>query len=297
MRSKDARRARFRAISAAVGVIGGTAIGAFVLWQGYQWALLRFVYRNETYAIRRIEVRHDGFLRADQIRRWADVALGQNLLALDLDRVRHDLEFNPWIRWADVQAQRPDCLRISVWEREPLAQIVTWRFSLTEQRAWPETNYVDAGGCVLPSVQPDWVQPGQDVDFSHLPRLAGLEHFPVIPGQALRAPHLDAAIQLIRAYEDSALYSLVDLEEVDLGHPNALRGTLRGGIQVVFGTTNFDRQMRLWRSIHDYAQAQGRVLESIDLSVTNNIPARWRDSADAKAPRPAKPKRTPRHHV
>jgi hypothetical protein len=268
------------------------------LWQGYQWALLHFVYRNETYAIRRIELRHEGRLRGEQIRQWADVTPGQNLLALDLDRVRHELELNPWIEWADVQAQRPDCLRLAISEREPVAQVVVWRFSVTERRAWPETNYLDAHGYVLPPLRDEWLRPGVDADFSHLPRLLGLERHPVIPGQHLRLPAVDAALELIRAYEQSALYSQVDLAELDVSGTSTLQGLLRQGTRLVFGCQHFDRQMLRWRSIHDYAQGQGRALEWLDLSVTNNLPARWRDETNAPVPvRPSKPKRPSKRHV
>lgn len=296
MRSRDARLARLRTLTAAVGVIGGTAVGAVLLWQAYQWALLHFVYRNEAYAIRRIEVRHEGRLREEQIRLWADVQPGQNLLAVDLDRVRHDLEMNPWIAWADAQAQRPDCLRIAVREREPVAQVVVWRFSTAEGRAWPETNYLDAAACVLPPLRREWLRPGEDADFSHLPRILGLDDQVLVPGQRLRLAWLDAALRLIRAYEDSSLYSLVDLERIEAGGPYTLVGSVRQGTQLVFGLEDFDRQMRRWRSIHDYAESQGRLLEWLDLSVTNNLPARWRDMTNAPV-RPARPSRNPRRHV
>lgn len=298
MRSRDVRRARIRALTAAVGVVGGTALGTWVLWQAYQWALLHFVYRNETYAIRRIVIRHEGRLREDQIRRWADVSLGQNLIALDLDRVRHDLELNPWIAWADVQSERPDCLRISAWEREPVAQVVVWRWSASERRAWPETNFLDEKGFVLPPLRPEWVKPGADIDFSYLPRLTGLERYSVIPGQPLQIPAVTAALQLIQAYENSSLYSLVDLEQVDVSGSHVLQGQLREGTRVSFGWSDFDRQMRRWRSIHDYAQAQARSLQWLDLSVTNNLPARWHEDTNRVVPiRPAKPKRNPKRHV
>jgi cell division septal protein FtsQ len=162
MRSRDVRAWRVRALAAAVGVLGGTAIGAVLLWQAYQWALLQFVYRNEAYAIRRVELRHDGRLRPDQLHRWSGIRIGENLIALDLNRVRHGLEMNPWIERADVENQRPDTVRLTVREREPVAQVVVWRLDRNDGRAWPETNFVDAHGWVLPPLRPEWLKPGVD---------------------------------------------------------------------------------------------------------------------------------------
>jgi cell division septal protein FtsQ len=296
MRSREARRHRLRAITAAVGLVCGTAAGALVLWQAYQWALLQFVFRNEAYAIRRIELQHEGRLRSEQIRLWADVQEGENLLALDLDQVRHDLELYPWIERADAQARRPDCLRLTVQEREPVARIIVWRFSREERRAWAETNYLDRNGVVLPPLRPEWVAPGESIDFSHLPRLVGLERVPLNPGQRLRLPQVEAALRLLESYSNSDLRAVVDLEEIDVQKPEGLEGVIRGGTRLTFGMGDFDRQMRRWRSIHDYAESQGRELEWLDLSVTNNLPARGRSTTNAPAGgAPPRPRRF--HHV
>ncbi|MCC7377003.1 MAG: FtsQ-type POTRA domain-containing protein [Verrucomicrobiales bacterium] len=298
MRSRDARRWRIRVLTATVGTIGGTAVMALLAWQTYQWALRRFVYQNEAYAIRRIEFRHDGRLRSEQIRRWSGIETGQNLLALDLEQIRHDLELNPWIERADVEAIRPDRLRLGIREREPVAQVVVWRLNPTDRRAWSETNYVDAQGYVLPPLRSEWVRPGEDIDFSHLPRLTGLDPTDVIPGEPLKLAGVRHALDLIRAYEGSSIYSRLDLEWIDVSDSAALRGFVKQGTQLVFGATDYSRQMRLWRSIQDYADGQGRSWEWVDLSVTNNIPARWHEGTNAAPVSvPTKTKRIPRRHV
>lgn len=294
MRSRTARAARIRLVTATIAAVGGTALCVLLGWQALQWALNRFVYANDAYAIRRIELRHEGRLRPDTILRWAGVEHGRNLLALDLDRVRHDLELNPWIARAEVEARRPDCLALTAFEREPVAQIVVWRVHLAERNAWPETNYVDAAGFVLPPLRPEWLRPGAGADFSHLTRLVGLEYTEVVPGQRLDSPQIRAAISLIRAYESSSMYSLTDLEEVHVGYSEVLPGLLRRGTQVIFGLDGFERQMRRWRSIHEHAGVIGRDLGWLDLSVTNNLPARWMDSTNAvptpsRAPKPPRP--------
>jgi len=299
MRSRTARAARFRAITAAVAIVGSTALGALLAWQGYQWALKRFVYSNEAFTIRRIELRHDGRLRPEQILCWARVQTRQNLLAIDLGRVRHELELNPWIARAEAENHRPDTLRLSVYEREPVAQIVFWRFSAADHRTWAETNYVDQAGHVMPPLTPSSLRPGSSADFSHLTRLVGLEPGDVNPGQRLDHPGVRAALALIHAYEESAMYSAVDLDELDVTAPDVLTGRLRQGTRVVFGVDGFERQMRLWQRIHQYGSSISRIPATMDLSVTNNLPVRWQDPAtNSPVPvRTSKPQRPAKSHV
>jgi hypothetical protein len=303
MRSRDARRARLRAITGLVGAVGGTTLGVLVIWEAYQWALHKFVYGNEAYAIRRIELRHHGRLLPDQIRRWSGVEHGQNLLAIDLDRVRQDLEMIPWVQRAEVEALRPDCLRLGVWEREPLVQVVVWRLNPSDGVLWPETNYLDADGVVLPPLLPQWMKAGELSDFGHLTRLTGLDRVEVVPGQRITKPRVRAALELVRAYEASSMYSVVDVEEIDVSGQDTLVGVLKQGARVTFGLMDFERQMRLWRSIHDYTVSRTQAIEWLDLSLTNNLPAKLRDVSSTIAPgssppaspsRPAKPQRNRR---
>lgn len=276
-RAQAGREAPWRAMATVVGMVGGMAVGLLVVWQVYEWALQRFVYENDTYTIRRVELRHGGRLKPEVIRRWADVHPGQNLLALDLDRVRQDLEMNPWVERADVEALRPDCLRLRVWEREPVARVVTWRLQPGTGQAWSETNLVDSEGMVLPSLLPEWVATAEAADFSRLPQLTGLDLAEVIPGQRVGQARVPEALHLLRALRASPVVVAAEVERLDVRAPMGLEATLRDGSQVVFGLTDFERQLARWQRIGEFAVAQGRTLEWLDLSVTNNVPGRWRE--------------------
>src|ERR1051325_786999 len=70
--------------SLAGGVVFGTVFGIFVLWRIGEWTLNRLVYENHAFAIAQIDAQTDGVISPDQLRRWANVKLGENLLALDL---------------------------------------------------------------------------------------------------------------------------------------------------------------------------------------------------------------------
>jgi hypothetical protein len=62
----------------------------------------------------------------------------------------------------------------------------------------------------------------------------------------------------------------------------------------------FETQLRHWLAVHQDAAGRGRLIGTLDLSVTNHAPMRWLDAATApvETPRPQKPKRKiARRHV
>src|SRR5437870_13675417 len=84
LRSQQARAARWRLASSLIGITLSTFLGLFVLWKGLSVGLNFLVFRNNAFAVRTIDVQTDGELSVAQLRRWAGVKLGDNLLALEL---------------------------------------------------------------------------------------------------------------------------------------------------------------------------------------------------------------------
>src|SRR6266545_1182633 len=103
LRSDQVRAARLRLGALTVGVLFGTVLGLYLLWLAGAWVLDTLVYENRAFAIEQIDVQTDGVISTDQLRRWAGVKDGQNLLALDLARVKRDLELVPLIQSAAVE--------------------------------------------------------------------------------------------------------------------------------------------------------------------------------------------------
>ena len=109
----------------------------YLAYRAGEWALNRFVYENKAFAIKEIDVQTDGVIAVDQLHRWAGVRAGENLLALDLARVKRDLEMIPLVQFVSVERILPHTLRICITEREPVAQATVpgrvraagWRWS------------------------------------------------------------------------------------------------------------------------------------------------------------------------
>ena len=123
LRSSQVRAARIRVMAVSLCCLALIVGGAYAVWLAGAWSLNRLVYQNKAFAIEEIDVQTDGIIALDQLRRWTGVRSGQNLLALDLARVRRDLELVSLIQSAAVERVLPHTLRVRVIERAPIAQI------------------------------------------------------------------------------------------------------------------------------------------------------------------------------
>ncbi|HEY6229373.1 MAG TPA: FtsQ-type POTRA domain-containing protein, partial [Verrucomicrobiae bacterium] len=116
-----ARRVRF------VATLFGFSMSLFLLtlfgWKGVEFVMREAVYKNPRLAIERIDIETDGVLSPEKIREWARVKKGENLLGLDLSRIKRDLELHPLIENASAEKILPRQLRITITERKPLAVV------------------------------------------------------------------------------------------------------------------------------------------------------------------------------
>ncbi len=292
LRSDQVRQTRVRLAAMATAALVGTAMVVLGLWLGGAWLLNRMVYQNQAFAIRAIEIQTDGVISPDQLRRWANVRLGQNLLALDLARVKRDLQMSPALATVTVERVLPKTLRIRVTEREPLLQVSV-----------PKTNpqggldatifHLDEQGVVMFPLDPrqrtkPFLQPDEA-----LPLLSGLNVGDLKPGQPLNSPAAQAALKLASEFAYSPMAGLVDLKRIDVSAPDVIVVTTGQGSEVTFSLDNIDQQLRRWRQIYDLGQRTHRNVASIDLAVSNNVPVRW---LEAKViPPPAKLPKTTRN--
>jgi len=274
LRSSQRRQLRLRQASLLIGGTLSIVLGVLAVWQGGEWLIRRFLTENPAFAIHQLDVRTDGILSIEQLRRWAGVRLENNLLALDLARVKRDLELMPAVESADVERVLPHTLRIRVTEREPIAQ-----FQLPQLRA--EAGYasgvylLDAKGCVMVPLEPQQMSVPVVQTNERLPLLVGIALTDLRPGRPAESPQVLAALRLIEALERSPMVGLTEFRQIDVSVPGILRVTTSQNSEVIFGLHDVETQLRRWRLAWDYGKTTGRFLVSIDLSVANNLPARW----------------------
>jgi len=298
LRSSQVRAARTRMGAIGLGAVFAIVFGLYLVYRTGEWALNRLVYENKAFAVQDIDVQTDGVISRDQLRRWTGVKPGENLLALDLARVKRDLELVPLVQSVSVERILPRTLRIRITEREPIAQV-----NVPRPRPGGGIDraiyQLDADGYVMVPLDPrqraaPFNQPGDS-----LPAISGITSSELQPGRRIGAPQVQAALQLILAFEPSPMAGLADLRRIDVASPEVLVVTTGQGSEVTFGLADPEQQLRRWRDIFDLGQKMSKAIATLDLAVTNNIPARWIEASAVPpaAPRLANPLRARRHHV
>jgi len=288
LRAEQIRAGRIWLASIALGMTLATLLGFYLLWRGGEWVLDALLYQNQAFAIRQIDVQTDGVISADQLRRWAGVKTGENLFALDMARVKRDLEMISAIRSVAVERILPHTLRLRVMEREPIAQIPMLRL-MRDGSAEQTVLQFDEDGVAMTQLDPRQCEPSALPNNSPLPGICGTDPREIVPGRRVKSSQVLAALQLVAAFQHSAMSSLVDIQLIDVSSPDVLQITTSQQTQIIFSTQDPDRQLRRWHEIYQQAQRLGKGIASLDLSVPDNIPAKF---VEASA-QPVVPKRKP----
>lgn len=298
MRSNQVRASRLRMLALALVLVFATVLSFYLVWRGGQWALNRLIYENDAFAIQTIDVQTDGVMSVDQLRRWSGVKPGQNLLALDLGRVKRDLEMVTLIRSVAVERILPHTLRLRVMEREPLAQAAIFPAG-GRTNGPPQLNnflQIDGEGYVILPVDPRQRAVPAETNEA-LPLLTGIAATELIPGRAIGMPQARAALEWIQAFYRSPMAGLLDVQRIDISSPGVLEVTTAQGSQITFAVApgdqparaqEFDREMRRWHVIFDQLQKKGKAIATLNLSVPTNIPATLVDASTVPAPAPRK---------
>jgi cell division septal protein FtsQ len=292
LRSSQVRAARLRWAATFGAALLCTVLGVYLLRRAGEWALDRLVYENKAFSIVEVDLETDGVIAVEQLRRWSGVQRGQNLLALDLARVKRDLELVPLVQSVSLERILPHTLRIRVAEREPIAQI-----NIARPKAGGGVELavyqLDAEGWVIVPLDPRQRAVPLNQPNETLPLISGIKANDLQPGHRLEAPQVRAALELVASFDRSAMASLTELTRIDVSAPEILIATTGQGSLVTFGLTDIDQQLRRWHDIFEMGQRLSKAISTLDLAVTNSVPARWLE-ASALPPATPKPPKTSR---
>lgn len=280
LRSDQVRATRARLVSVALCVLFGTVFSLYLLWCVGGWALDKFVYENSTFAIQEVQVQTDGVIAPEQLRRWAGVKPGQNLIGLDLAAIKRNLELVPEIESVSLDRVLPRTLKIEVTERRPIAQVNVPELN-TNGGIMVLVFQLDAHGYVMEPLDPRARTISLAEINEQLPVITGLNLFQLLPGHRVESPQAQAALQLLAAFAHSPMTGLVDFRRLDVSSPEVIVATTEQGGEITFGLDHLDQQLRRWREVYDLGQRYGKAIASADFAVANNVPVRWADLPSA----------------
>ncbi len=187
------------------GVAAFAAAMALVPWRSLR----------QRYAIL-TDVRVEGFryLDAERIRKDAALTVGQDLLGIDLSRVRQRVMLDPRVATADVGRSSLRGIRIRVTERVPQLLI-----------SHGETWEVDSAGVLL--------APLQTGSVADAPMLSGVDVSFYRAGTQVRTAPVQRGLAWMAVLSDNALRLAGQVSEVDVSEPRRTRIVLLNGTVVV----------------------------------------------------------------
>lgn len=248
------------AVVAATAVLSASVYGCYRL---VKVAAAKLVRDNPRFAIAQIVVHNDGALTPQQVVAFAGVAVGQNLLSLDLDQVRRNLELLPLVRQVEVRRVLPDKLFIRLQERIAVARL----------RGPADAEFlVDRSGYVMKPIRltdgtlirPQAVGP--------VPTFTGVSLADVRVGQRAQSEQIYRALELLDRLEQSAAGAMMEVDSIDLSRPRHLTLSTRQRTVVRFDPEDFTQQLRRLSAILSWAMQRQRVVASVDLTVARGVP-------------------------
>lgn len=242
-------------------LISITVVVAGLIWlalMGTQ-TLAKFLFTdNEEYLIRRFELHSDGRLKPWHIREYAGLKEGQNLFAVDLERIRRDLESVPLVSDAEVCRRLPDTLVVKVKERVALARLGVGNDT--------DCNLaVDRQGYVL----------GPNSASSVLPVITGFSQDGLRPGSYIRSPAVGKALEVLDACMELPAARQLKIQTLDVRNADYLELRLSRGERVLLGKDEIAPRLRKVATIIDACNKMGRVPDLIDVTGDAQIPVRY----------------------
>lgn len=258
-RVRRARRGMLPRLILTLEVAGGLLVALFACWGAYN-----SVMAAERLKVAHVEVRGGRFLSEAEVRDLVGPAVGENILALDIDELTRRLRSSPWVAEATVVRQLPDTLRVQVRERAPLALAEVERLYL-----------MDGDGALIDVY-------GQGTAGFDLPIVRGLGR----ADEETRRERAHRAGELLRDLGELA----AEVSELEVEQGGDVRIVLRGaGEQVVMGRGPYRARLLDFLGLREELARRCPDAEWFDLRFRDRIVAR----RPGKWPQPEAPATVP----
>ena len=131
--SPEIKRERRKRTLLLAGYVCGFLVAVFIISSVFVLGY-RYLITTPYLRINAIEVQGCRQLSAQQVIRLSGVHVGQNLLAVNLKKIRKRIEINPWVEGVIINRVIPDKLVIEIEEKNPVALVQLRKKYLVDSR-------------------------------------------------------------------------------------------------------------------------------------------------------------------
>lgn len=240
-RGGNSRGRRARRVLLAMAAI---ALLAVVPWRDL---------RDRHAVLKSVRVSGLRYLDGARIVKAARLAEGQDLLSIDLDRVRARVLADPRIERAEVRRAGLRGIEIKVTERVPALAV-----------AHGEPWEIDSAGVLL--------EPLQRGVIADVPILTGADFSKHRPGARIRTPEVQRGLAWAAILSDNALRLAGQVSEVDISEERVTRLVLMNGVRVIGTAWPPDtRQLSGLRATLADLQSKGMMPGEVDVRIPEQI--------------------------
>lgn len=222
-------------------VLGLLSASALLTWGGVEgWAWAR---TTPKLALRDVTVAGQSEATDVELVRLAGLALGQNLVAMDVRAMERAISTHPWVKAVSVTRRLPSRVSIEVQEHRAVAMLSLGDLYLLNEEGKPFKR----------------VKPGDSFD---LPLITGVERATLAEGEG--AEDLRRALEVADAYGATAAAEKDALSEVHVDAEGVTATTLKG-VEIRFGSGDVAAKLARLARVQKALHARSLVAEVIHL--------------------------------
>lgn len=256
-RTKSRRKALVFGILAVASLAVSIPLGA-------KWAYEQIFFQNDEFILRSLIVKTDGVLSEARLAEIANVSAGMNLMKLDLNAIRQQIEKLPQVEKASVSREMPDRLNLVVRERMPVAWLCSPPLGI---RPWDmERGFlIDEDGYL----------------FRCLDLNDGMKSLPVVElfkmaepneGAKLESQAALAGLKLIVESDRRFIDHGMTVAELKIRDEWAVECVYQNQLSVTYGVFDFSRGLDDLALILEQTAGSGQSLATVNLVAEKNIP-------------------------
>lgn len=226
-------------------LLAGLLIGG--MYHGIQ----KYLYADPYFRLDVIRVKSDLPFTSKEVEKISGLKLGENLLAIDLDRISKSIEKNPQIKRVDVKRALPNTIEIDV----------VRRFEVFQVRPRGQGRYfaIDDQGIILPKSDVSPLKGLVLIDDGNVPKR------PVGIGDQYRTKNLDAFKALYQYVIQESELAGERIETMLVDHLGNFTVYLTGGFEVRLGKS-YVKNLKKLRGLKNLLQSDERSkIEYLDL--------------------------------